>query len=77
VPNLEAARIDLIDALGVEAVLADPLALRLYARDASMVEGSAGLVVFVRSADDVVTCMEVAAGGGESLGASDRRGVVA
>ena len=43
------------------AVLADPLALRLYARDASMVEGSAGLVVFVRSTDDVVTCMRVAA----------------
>ena len=60
-PNLEAARTDLIDALGVEAVLADPLALRLYARDASMVEGSAGLVVFVHSADDVVTCMQVAA----------------
>ncbi|HEX9257707.1 MAG TPA: FAD-binding protein, partial [Actinomycetota bacterium] len=60
-PNLEAARTDLIDALGVEAVLADPLALRLYARDASMVEGSAGLVVFVHSTDDVVTCMQVAA----------------
>ena len=60
-PNLDAARTHLIDALGVEAVLADPLALRLYARDASMVEGSAGLVVFVHSADDVVTCMRVAA----------------
>ncbi|HVD67088.1 MAG TPA: FAD-binding oxidoreductase, partial [Actinomycetota bacterium] len=60
-PNLDAARTHLIDALGVEAVLADPLALRLYARDASMVEGSAGLVVFVHSADDVVTCMQVAA----------------
>jgi len=28
VPNLEAARTDLIDVLGVEAVLADPLALQ-------------------------------------------------
>jgi len=61
VANLEAARTALIDALGVEAVLADPLALRLYARDASMVEGGAGLVVFVRSPEDVVTCMQVAA----------------
>src|SRR5438874_1493587 len=58
---LDDARTDLIDALGVEAVLADPLALRLYARDASMVEGGAGLVVFVRSAGDGGVCMRVAA----------------
>ena len=59
--ELDAARDELVAALGADAVLHDPLALRLYARDASMVEGSAGLVVFVRSADDVVTCMKVAA----------------
>ena len=58
---LDAARDELVAALGADAVLHDPLALRLYARDASMVEGSAGLVVFVRSADDVVTCVKVAA----------------
>ena len=60
-PDLDAARNDLIDALGRDAVLTDPLALRLYARDASMVEGSAGIVAFVRSTDDVVACMGVAA----------------
>src|SRR5204863_9118560 len=60
-PALDAARDELVAALGADAVLHDPLALRLYARDASMVEGSAGLVVFVRSAEDVVVCMQVAA----------------
>src|SRR2546422_4203287 len=59
--ELDAARDELVAALGADAVLHDPLALRLYARDASMVEGSAGLVVFVRSAEDVVVCMQVAA----------------
>jgi glycolate oxidase len=60
VSDLGAARRDLQAALGASAVLDDPLALRLYARDASMVEGSAGLVVFPRSTDDVVACMRIA-----------------
>ena len=47
-------------ALGADAVLVDPLALRLYARDASLVEGAAGIVVFPRNADEVVTCIRVA-----------------
>ncbi len=59
--DLTAARRDLEASLGVDMVLADPLALRLYARDASMVEGTAGLVVFPRSADDVAACMRIAA----------------
>ncbi len=59
--DLTAARRDLEASLGVDMVLADPLALRLYARDASMVEGTAGLVVFPRSADDVASCMRTAA----------------
>ena len=59
--DLPAARRDLEPSLGVDMVLADPLALRLYARDASMVEGTAGLVVFPRSADDVAACMRIAA----------------
>src|SRR5919201_6389061 len=59
--DLEAARGELVDALGPDEVLADPLALRLYARDASMVEGSAGLVVFPRSIDDMVACVRTAA----------------
>jgi glycolate oxidase len=55
------AREALEAALGVEAVLTDPLALRLYARDASLVEGTAGLVVFPGNADDVAACMRIAA----------------
>jgi glycolate oxidase len=55
------ARAALEAALGADAVLTDPLALQLYARDASLVEGSAGLVVFPGSTDDVVACMRVAA----------------
>ena len=61
---LEDARRDLRAALGDEAVLFDPLALKLYARDASMVEGSAGLVVFPRSTQDIVTCVNAAAAHG-------------
>jgi FAD/FMN-containing dehydrogenase len=64
VPDLDLARSELIAALGADAVLSDPLALRLYARDASMVEGSAGIVALVRSTEDVAACMRVAAGGG-------------
>ncbi len=60
-PDLDAARRELEEALGADAVLSDPLALRLYARDASMVEGSAGLVVFPGSTDDVVACVLAAA----------------
>ena len=69
-PNLDAARTELVAALGADAVLSDPLARRLYARDASMVEGSAGLVAFVRSAEDVVTCVRVAARGGRRRSAT-------
>ncbi|HEY7477109.1 MAG TPA: FAD-linked oxidase C-terminal domain-containing protein [Actinomycetota bacterium] len=59
-PDLAAARRELVDALGRDGVLDDPLALRLYARDASMVEGAAGLVVLPRSAEEVATCVRVA-----------------
>ena len=58
--GLDAARRDLEAALGADAVLNDPLALGLYARDASMVEGAAGLVVFPQSAEEVAVCMRVA-----------------
>ena len=58
---LDDASLELRAALGEDAVLIDPLALKLYARDASMVEGSAGLVVFPRSTQDIVTCIEAAA----------------
>ncbi len=60
-PDLDAARRDLENALGPDGVLADPLGLRLYARDASMVEGSAGLVAFPTHAAQVSEALEVAA----------------
>jgi glycolate dehydrogenase FAD-linked subunit len=59
--NVDAARTSLERDLEEGSVLSDPLALRLYARDASMVEGGCALVVFPRSERDVVTCLRVAA----------------
>jgi glycolate oxidase len=61
VADVEGARRALEDALGAGEVLSDPLALRLYARDASMVEGGCALVAFPRSRDDIVACVRVAA----------------
>jgi glycolate oxidase len=58
--DLSAARRELESELGRDEVLSDPLALRLYARDASIVEGSAGLVAFPRSVHDVVACVRAA-----------------
>jgi len=59
--DVEAARRELEDALGPDEVLSDPLARRLYARDASMVEGGCALVAFPRSRDDVGACVRIAA----------------
>src|SRR4029450_8161876 len=59
--DVDAARRALEDALGTGEVLSAPLALRLYARDASMVEGGCSLVAFPRTRDDIVTCVRVAA----------------
>ncbi|MGZ8629126.1 MAG: FAD-binding oxidoreductase [Actinomycetota bacterium] len=58
--DVEAARRALEDALGPSEVLSDPLALALYARDASLVEGGCALVASPRSTDDVVTCVRIA-----------------
>jgi glycolate oxidase len=58
--DVEAARRQLEDALGPAEVLSDPLALRLYARDASLVEGGCALVAFPRSVDDMRACVEIA-----------------
>src|SRR5262249_10181628 len=55
------ARRALETALGTDEVLSDPLALRLYGRDASMTEGTCALVAFPRSTEDIATCMRVAA----------------
>src|SRR5207342_3198633 len=62
--DVEAARRALEDALGPAEVLSDPLALKLYARDASMVEGGCALVAFPRSTDDIVACVSIAASHG-------------
>ncbi len=58
--NVHAARRELEAALGVDRVLTDPLSRRLYARDASMVEGSCELVAFPASTEDVVACVHAA-----------------
>src|SRR4051795_2928015 len=60
VADLDRARRALEAVLGPGAVVDDPLERRLYARDASLVEGSAGLLVFPTSADEVAACMTVA-----------------
>ena len=59
--DVDGARRALEEALGSAEVLADPLALKLYARDASMVEGGCALVAFPRSTDDIVMCIRIAA----------------
>jgi glycolate dehydrogenase FAD-linked subunit len=61
---LEDARRELEAALGAAEVLSDPLSLRLYARDASLVEGDAGLVAFPRSTEDIRACLRIAAAHG-------------
>jgi glycolate oxidase len=58
--DVRAARRALEASLGAREVLSDATSLRLYARDASMVEGSADLVAFPRTEADVVTCIRVA-----------------
>src|SRR5918995_1882684 len=58
--DVEAARRALEEALGQSEVLSDPLALRLYARDASLVEGGCALVTFPRRLPDVVACVRIA-----------------
>jgi glycolate oxidase len=61
VAEVEAARRELEEALGPDGVLADRLALLLYSRDASMVEGGCALVAFPRSVEDVQACVRIAA----------------
>jgi glycolate oxidase len=58
--DVDEARRSLEAALGPGEVLSDPLALKLYARDASMVEGGCALVVFPRSTEDIVACVRIA-----------------
>jgi glycolate oxidase len=59
--DVEGARTALQAALGPDRVLSDPLTRRLYARDASMVEGACALVAFPLTVEDVVTCVRTAA----------------
>jgi glycolate oxidase len=58
--DIDAARRDLEAALDPDRVLTDALALRLYARDASLVEGSCAIVAFPRSVEDIQACVRVA-----------------
>jgi glycolate oxidase len=59
--EVEAARRALEAALGPAEVLSDPLALALYGRDASLVEGGCALVAFPTELDHVVACLRIAA----------------
>jgi glycolate oxidase len=59
--DVDAARRELEAALGPDGVLADPLALRVYARDASMVEGGCALVALPTTAEQVRACVRAAA----------------
>ncbi|MGZ8631717.1 MAG: FAD-binding oxidoreductase [Actinomycetota bacterium] len=58
--DVDAARLELEAALGPEAVLSDPLELRLYARDASMVEGRCALVALPTKSEQVQACLRIA-----------------
>jgi glycolate oxidase len=62
--DVDAARRELESALGPQAVLADPLARRLYARDASMVEGGCALVALPTTTEQVQACVRAAAAHG-------------
>ncbi|HEY6566416.1 MAG TPA: FAD-linked oxidase C-terminal domain-containing protein [Actinomycetota bacterium] len=59
--RIDEATLALEATLGAEQILSDPLSLRLYARDASMVEGGCALVAFPRSSEDVQACVRIAA----------------
>jgi glycolate oxidase len=58
--DIAAARRQLEAALGRDAVWSDPLALRLFARDASMLEGSCALVALPSTRDEVAACVRIA-----------------
>jgi glycolate oxidase len=60
-PDLNAARRALTEALGADAVLVDPLSLRLYARDASLVEGNASVVVLPTTVEQIQDAVRIAA----------------
>jgi glycolate oxidase len=46
--------------LGPSAVLADPLSLRLYARDASMIQGTCSVVALPANTSEIAACVNVA-----------------
>ncbi|HEU4355411.1 MAG TPA: FAD-binding protein, partial [Actinomycetota bacterium] len=59
--DVDAARRALEEVLGPAEVLSHPLALAVYARDASMLEGRCALVAFPREVDQLVACVRIAA----------------
>jgi len=58
--RIERARVELARLLGPGEVLDDPLALALYSRDASMIEGACSLVAFPRDREQVAGCLAIA-----------------
>ncbi len=59
--DVDVARRALEAVVGPGQVLSDPLALKLYSRDASMVEGGCALVALPSSVEDVIACVTIAA----------------
>jgi glycolate oxidase subunit GlcD len=51
---------DLVAALDKQRVRAESLELALYARDASVIEGHAGVVVFPKTTEEVQACVRIA-----------------
>jgi FAD/FMN-containing dehydrogenase len=58
--EVDRARAELARLLGAGEVLGDPLALALYNRDASMIEGACSLVAFPRNREQVAGCLAIA-----------------
>ncbi|HEX4865308.1 MAG TPA: FAD-binding oxidoreductase, partial [Acidimicrobiales bacterium] len=55
---------DLRRVVGAGAVRSDPIELALYARDASLISGEAGLVCFARTADELVAVVKACSANG-------------
>ena len=65
--DVDGARRALTQALGPEPILTEPLALALYARDASIVQGPASIVVLPRTVDELRTAVRIASEHGMSV----------
>jgi glycolate oxidase len=65
--DVEGARRALLETLGPQRILTEPLALALYARDGSMVQGSAAVVALPTTVDELRTAVRIATRHGMSV----------